>query len=263
MAKLEKRIARTIGKTIDAYGMIENGDRILACVSGGKDSLAMLWDLARRRRSFPFAYELEAFHLETDVCPSSSRENLHAFVRTLGVTLHLGYAEIMGRLQPGQKMSCYLCGTRRRIELVTFARERGFNKIALGHHLDDIIETFVMNLCYRGETSAMLPVIRYDRSPSITVIRPLAKVREDQIIRFVKEKGIEHVSCECAYGKTSKRKVVKAAIAELAKDNILVRYNIFASMHNSNPRFLPGEGLEGRSADDEKMSRSTHGTFTE
>lgn len=244
MAPLEKRISRTIGKAIYRYKMIEDGDRILAAVSGGKDSLTMLWDLARRKRSFPLDYELEAFHLSSDFCSCCAKKNLTDLVASWGVTLHTGFAAIMGRLKPGQKMNCYWCSTQRRIELIKFAREHNFNKIALGHHMDDIIETFIMNLCYRGEMSTMLPVIKYDKYPTISIIRPLAMVREEQIIQFASQREIDHVVCSCPYGKNSTRKTIKATIANLAKDNKLVRYNIFASMHNANPRYLMTENFE-------------------
>jgi tRNA 2-thiocytidine biosynthesis protein TtcA len=218
--------------------MIEQGDRILAAVSGGKDSLTMLYDLARRRRSFPIRYEVEAFHLSSDFCACCAKKSLVDLVTDWGVAFHAGYAAIMGRLKPGQKMNCYWCSTQRRIELIKFARAHGFNKIALGHHMDDIIETFIMNLCYKGEMSTMLPLITYDKYPAITIIRPLAMVREEQIIRFATQKKLDSVVCKCPYGKNSKRKIVKATIASLAHNNKLVRYNIFASMHNANPRYL-------------------------
>ncbi len=198
----------------------------------------MLYDLARRRKSFPIRYEIEAFHLNTDFCTCCSKLGLESLAAEWGVTLRTGYAGIMGRLKPGQKMNCYWCSTQRRIELIKYARANNFNKIALGHHLDDIIETFIMNLCYRGEMSAMLPVIRYDKYPMIAIIRPLAMVREEQILQFVNDKGITRAVCACPWGTNSTRKQVKAAIAGLAKDNKLVRYNIFASMHHSNPRYM-------------------------
>ncbi len=227
-----------MGKTIFRYRMIEEGDRILAAVSGGKDSLTMLYNFARLARSCPVPFEVEAFHLSSDFCACCAKKSLVDLVEGWGVKFHSGYAAIMGRLKPGQKMNCYWCSTQRRIELIKFARANGFNKIALGHHLDDIIETFVMNMCYKGEMSTMLPVIRYDKYPMITIIRPLAQVREEQIIQFAIEKELDNVVCKCPYGKNSKRKVVKSTIASLAQDNKLVRYNIFAAMHNVNERYL-------------------------
>jgi tRNA 2-thiocytidine biosynthesis protein TtcA len=250
MTKLEKRIARVMGKTIFQYRMIEEGDRVLAAVSGGKDSLTMLYNLARRKRSCPVPFEVEAFHLSSDFCACCAKKSLTDLVSEWGVPFHSGYAAIMGRLKPGQKMNCYWCSTQRRIELIKFARANGFNKIALGHHLDDIIETFMMNVCYKGEMSTMLPIITYDKYPSITIIRPLAQVREEQIIQFAIEKQLDNVVCKCPYGKNSKRKIMKATIGALAKDNKLVRYNMFAAMHNVNPRYLcaPVYGQDGTQA---------------
>ena len=134
-------------------------------------------------------------------------------------------------------MNCYWCSSQRRMELMKFAKENGFNKIALGHHLDDIIETLFMNMFYKGEMSTMLPMLKYDNY-DVTIIRPLAQVKESQIVKFAEEKGILNLTCSCVYGQNSKRKELKKSISEFIKNNDSIKYNIYKSMQNINLKYM-------------------------
>lgn len=241
MPSLEKIIAKKVAKAIYDFKMIENGDKILVAFSGGKDSLTLLHDLVRRQKGFPIKYELVAAHIMSDFCTSYTRDSLEETIKSFGIEYHIIDVAVMGRLKPGKKMNCYWCSTQRRMELMKLAEKLGCNKIALGHHLDDIVETFMMNICYKSEISTMLPVMTY-RKFSQTIIRPLAMVKEEYIIRLIDEMGLTGYVCKCEYGTKSKRLEVRAMIKEMARDNPIVRENMFKAMGNVRMEYLFDQG---------------------
>ena len=145
---------------------------------------------------------------------------------------------VIARLKPGHSMNCYWCSTQRRTELIQYAMAEGFNKIALGHHLDDIVETLMMNMLYKGQISGMLPNLRYKKYP-VSIIRPLALCEERQVIAFAMEKGFRSAACTCPYGRESKRREVRARIAELTGGSSQLKRNLFDSMSNVNDEYLP------------------------
>lgn len=238
MASYEQLISKRIGQAIYKYKMIRENDRIIVAVSGGKDSTTMLYDLNRRQKSFPIHYEIEAVHIKMDFCRNST--DLENLFKKWGVRYHIIEVPVLKRLKAGKKMNCYWCSTQRRIELLKMAEKLNCNKVAIGHHMDDIIETFFMNMCYKGELAAMLPVFTYHKFP-YTIIRPLALVYERFIARFAQQKNIGNITCTCPYGKNSKRLDVKKAISLLASREESVRYTIFKALHNVNMEYLnPG-----------------------
>jgi tRNA 2-thiocytidine biosynthesis protein TtcA len=243
MTAIEKKISKHIGKAIHKYRMIEEGDKILVAVSGGKDSCALLYDLIKRQRSFPIKYTVEAINIKTDFCTCCKNSNLIKFFEDLGATYHIVPVPILARLQPGKEMNCYWCSSQRRKELMEFARDNGFTKVALGHHLDDIAETLLMNIAYKGEISGMLPVMKYDKFNG-TVIRPLAMVQESWIITFAEQQKFDKLICNCPYGRKSKRIKVREAITQMAEDNHVVRENMLRSMHKVHTRYLLDDSHE-------------------
>lgn len=237
MPTVEKIIAKRVAKAIYDFKMIEEGDKILVAVSGGKDSLTLLHDLVRRQRSFPIKYELVAAHIQTDFCTCCKKGEIERTMQSFGVENHIVEVPILGRLKPGRKMNCYWCSTQRRMELLKLADSLGCNKVALGHHMDDIVETFFMNICYKSEVATMLPVMEY-RKFAQTVIRPLALVKEADIIKFAQTRGFSSLVCRCPYGRNSKRLEIRGMIKELAKTNVSVRENIFKAMANVKMEYL-------------------------
>ena len=136
-------------------------------------------------------------------------------------------------------MNCYWCSTQRRMELIRYAGENGYNKIALGHHMDDILETFFMNMIYKSELSTMLPKLKYDKYP-YTVIRPLAYVKESEIIDFSRKIGILDAAGTCSYGTTSHRLDVRRIIDEMAaQEGSHIKDNIFEAMSHPIHRYMP------------------------
>ena len=232
-----KLISKIIGKTIFKYKMIEENDRILVAVSGGKDSLTLLKDFIRRQKSFPIKFEFHAIHIKSDFCKCCDKKNLSEVFEEWGTLYTILDVNIIKRLKPGRQMNCYWCSMQRRIELMKFAKDNGYNKIALGHHLDDIIETLFMNICHKGEISSMLPVLQYDKYP-IKIIRPLSEVKEDLIKKYVVEQDFIIFPCACPYNMNSKRKEIRESIKAFTKGNDTIKYNIFKSINNVNMKYL-------------------------
>lgn len=232
-----KLISKIIGKTMFKYKMINEGDRILIAVSGGKDSMTLLHDFAKRIKSFPIKFEFEAIHIQTDFCTCCQKSKLEDQFIKLEIKYHIVDVGVLKRLKKDQKMNCYWCSSQRRMELIKFARDNNFNKIALGHHLDDIIETLFMNICYKGQISGMLPILALDKYP-ITIIRPLAQVKEIQIIKYAHETNLDRLVCKCPYGTNSKRKEIRKSLELFTKGDDSIKYNIFKSMENVHFRYL-------------------------
>lgn len=237
MADILTRVSRKTAKAILTFGMIEPEDRVLLALSGGKDSTTLAYHLARKQPSFPVPFEVEALHLHTEECTCGRHPEIWDLVRSWGITLHTHEYSIHKRLKPGRRMNCYWCATQRRTELLRFAEAHGFSRIALGHHQDDIIETFFMNMIFKGELSTMLPVMSYDRYPQV-VIRPLALVKEEEIIECAEELGIARISCACGHDTRSKRRDVRRHIEEICRGRPYVKDNILRSMANPLLRYL-------------------------
>ncbi len=237
MKNAETTIAKLAEVALRRYGMIEEGDRILIGASGGKDSTALAYDLASKCRWWPARFEILALRIETDVGEPQDLSALESLFGEWGVPYDKVFVPVRERIKAGEKMNCYWCSTQRRTELIRYALERGFTKIALGHHLDDIVETLLMNMLHKGEFSTMPPVVRYRKYP-LSVIRPLALCEERQVVAFAREKGFAGVTCTCGFDGASRRKEVRRKIAELTGGSSEQKRNLFASMSRVNEEYL-------------------------
>ena len=239
MSTFTRRIGRKIDKSIFGYGMIRPGDRILVGISGGKDSATLLHQLGMRQRGFSIPFTVEALHVRTEYAEIADRDRLVELCELAGVPLNEKEISVTGRLKEGRKMNCHWCSTQRRTELLRFAGEHGFQRIALGHHMDDILETFLMNITRKGEISTMLPCLRYDRYPQ-WVIRPLAWVTEAETDAYAREIGYEAVRCRCGYDELSHRKVIRKALeAIIEAEGEGARERMMHALHNVEPRYMP------------------------
>ncbi len=234
---LQKSISKRIGRAIFKYKLIKEDDKILVAVSGGKDSITLLDDLVHRQKGFPIKYKLSAVYLHPDFAPIDRIEIIKRYVHGLNVDFTVKNLPVLKRIKDNQKMNCFWCSTQRRIELMKVADELGCNKIALGHHLDDIAETMLMNICFNGETGGMLPCFHYDKFNK-TIIRPLAFVKESLITKYIKEINYEPFTCNCGYNQNSKRLVIREIIQKISDYEQNVRENILKSMHNINSDYL-------------------------
>ncbi len=211
-----EQVKKLVVKTVLERGLIQDGDRILIAVSGGKDSSVLAWALSQIRPALKINYELAGIHISTDFCACCKKSALAKRLEEWGVPFTDFFVPVIGRLKEGEKMNCYWCSTQRRTELLKYAVENGFNKIALGHHLDDIIETFFMNMCSKGELLAMPVLLKYRKYP-VSLIRPLALLEEKQIIACADELNILKAACTCPYGRNSKRRDIRSRIADFVE----------------------------------------------
>jgi len=233
-----KAINRSVGKALHEYDMISDGDKIAVGLSGGKDSMALLWILNERLSRIPVNYELYAIYIDPGFDGSFSND-LKAYCDQMGYHLRVEHTDhgIVAHSDQNKENPCFLCSRLRRKRLFEIADEYGCKKLALGHHKDDIIETLFLNMCYAGEISTMLPSQPLFKG-KFTVIRPLAYVNEEDIRRFAKKTGYPIFETPCPTGKTSKRKEIKTMLNQLYQTNPKIRGNIFRSMGHVKSEYL-------------------------
>jgi len=234
-------IEKLVAKAVLDYSMLAEGDRVLIGASGGKDSTALAWALSRRRRWNAPRFELEALRIAGDVpggiMEAEAASRLEAMYAEWGIPLATLEVPIVGRLKEGERMNCYWCSTQRRTELIRHALEKGFNKIALGHHLDDILATLLMNMTKKGEIATMPPRLKYDKYP-LEVIRPLALVEEESIRGFARDQGWLATTCTCAYGADGERKEYQRRLEVLCGGTAEGKRNLYRSMSNVKADYL-------------------------
>ncbi len=225
-------------RSVKRYRLIQEGDRIAVCISGGKDSmlLAKLIQLLHRHSEVAF----EAVYLIMD--PGYNPENrarVEANAKRLEIPYTLFESDIFEAVSTQDKNPCFLCARMRRGCLYGKAQALGCNKIALGHHFDDVIETTVMGMLYGGQLQAMPPKLRAKNFPGMELIRPLYTVREQDIIDWKNANGLEFIQCACRFTEqasreehTSKRQEVKRLLRTLHETNPVAEQNVFGSIHN-------------------------------
>ena len=241
MAYWEKEIRSLMGKAIHHYGLIQEGDRILVGVSGGKDSLTLLTLLSERAKRVPIHYELLAVHVDLGF-ETGGADMLKEFFEAKKIAYHIEPTRIaeLANGPDNRENPCFLCSWERRKRVFSLAERFGCNKVAFGHHKDDIIETLLLNIFYSAEISTMLPVQPLFHG-KITLIRPLALLEERKIERFAKEMGLPYFPCGCPASGRSKRRRVKELICALEKENCRVKGNIFRALSNIKLDYMLGK----------------------
>ena len=244
-SKLFRKIKRLTGKAVCDFNLIEEGDRIAVALSGGKDSYTLLHILGALQRRAPIDYELIVVNVDAGF-PGYQQEVIAHHVAEHGFTGRMEVTKcseiIDQKLRPGTSY-CAFCARLRRGVLYALADELGCNKIALGHHLDDLIETLLLNQFYAGRLAAMSPKLLADNGRH-TVIRPLAYVEESMIVDFSREQGFPIICCSCPVHGTvdQKRQRMKQLISQLAEENPDIRYSMLTALGNLQPRHLLGKG---------------------
>ncbi|MCR4794392.1 MAG: tRNA 2-thiocytidine biosynthesis protein TtcA [Ruminococcus sp.] len=238
--EFSKTIWSKFRKSIDEYKMIENGDRIAVCISGGKDSMLMAKCLMRLQKYSNISFDTEYIVMD----PGYAEENRSKIVENaelLGIPVKIMNTRIFESTEKAEKHPCFLCARLRRGWLYKTAQELGCNKIALGHHFDDVIETILMGMLYGSQIQTMMPKIHSENYENVQVIRPLYLVREADIISWAEYNSLHFIQCACRITKSegsSKRAEVKQLLKSLREVNPSVDMNIFRSVENVNLQTL-------------------------
>jgi len=254
--KLSKRLRRQVGQAIMDYNMITEGDRVMVCLSGGKDSYTMLDMLQQLQQKAPVRFELFAVNLDQKQ-PDFPEQVLPEYLRANGVPFHIIEQDtysVVKRVVPEGKTLCSLCSRLRRGALYSYAAEHGFTKIALGHHKDDIVATFFLNLFHGGKLAAMPPKLGSDDGRNV-VIRPLAYSRERDIAAYAQLRGFPIIPCNlCGSQEQLQRKQVRRMMDAWEKEHPARIEQVFAALTNvapsqlADPKLFDFAGLGGDAA---------------
>lgn len=250
---------RFIGACKD-YNLIEAGDVIAVCISGGKDSFLLAKCMQQLQQHSEVPFTLQFLCMDPGY-RAENRALIEQNASALGIPLHIFETDIFDTVADIQQSPCYLCARMRRGHLYKNAQALGCNKIALGHHFDDMIETGLMSMLWGAEVKTMLPKLRSTNYGGMELIRPLYLVREADIVAWVRYNGLRFLQCACRFTERAEaaaqaglgqqtahagaRKATKALIAEMRKQNPQADLNIFRSLHNVNLNMLPGWSKDG------------------
>ena len=240
MKYIIKEVNRLVGQAIHGYHLLDHGDRILAAVSGGVDSMLALWMLRQWRKKAPIGFEVLAVYLDMGF-GGNATEELSAAFSGMGVQYHVeetGYGAYAHGPENRGKSPCFICSMLRRKRIFELAHHFGCNKVAFGHNQDDLIETFFMNMIYSGELSTMVPRQEMFKG-LLTIIRPLALVNKERIERVAEELGMEPVPNPCPSAGRTKRAEVKEILQGIYASSPKARGNIMHALTNIRPEYLP------------------------
>ena len=248
--KFKKSVFTPFAKAINDFALIQEGDNICVCISGGKDSMIMakLFQELKRHNKFPFSVQ---FLCMDPGYNEYNRKIIEENAKLLGIPLQFFESDIFEAVFEIESSPCYVCARMRRGHLYSKAKELGCNKIALGHHFDDVIETVLMGMLYSGQCQAMMPKLHSTNFPGMELIRPLYYVREDDIKHWRDYNKLNFIQCACKFTETcstchtdgttsSKRLETKKLIAELKKTNPFIEKNIFRSTENVSKQTILG-----------------------
>ena len=249
-AQIEDSIVRGFRRTIwtkflkgiREYELIQEGDRICVCISGGKDSMLMAKCIQRLQKYSKIPFEAEYLVMDPGY-NAANRQRIEDNAARLGIPIRIFETQIFAAVDHVEKDPCYLCARMRRGHLYKNAQELGCNKIALGHHFDDVIETILMGMLYGSQIQTMMPKIHSENFKGMELIRPMYLVREDDILRWCAQNELEFIRCACRVTANtscdsggSKRAEIKALLRELCQVSPAIDMNIFRSVENVNLR---------------------------
>ncbi|CAM4169685.1 tRNA 2-thiocytidine(32) synthetase TtcA [Pseudoalteromonas byunsanensis] len=243
--KLQKRLRRNVGNAITDYGMIEDNDVVMACISGGKDSFAMLDILLQLQKVAPISFEVVAVNLDQKQ-PGFPEHILPEYFESLNIPYYIvdkdTYSVVKQKIPEG-KTTCGLCSRLRRGTLYSFAEKIGATKIALGHHMDDMVETLFLNMFHGARLKGMPPKLRSDDGRNV-VIRPLTYCRENDLINYAEHREFPIIPCNlCGSQENLQRQNIKSMLVEWDKKTPGRVENIFKAMQNVSPSQLADKEL--------------------
>ena len=252
--KFKKKIWSKFTKAVREYELVKEGDRIAVCISGGKDSMLMAKLFQELKRHNKFNFEVKFLVMDPGYSPEN-RKVIEENARKMKIPIQIFESNIFESVFEIEKSPCYICARMRRGYLYNFAQQMGCNKIALGHHYDDVIETILMGMLYSGQIQTMMPKLHSTNFEGMELIRPLYLVREDDIKAWRDYNDLHFIQCACKFTDTcttcnneenqSKRMEIKKLIAELKKTNPFVEGNIFKSVENVNLDTVVGYKAKG------------------
>ena len=241
--RFKKSIWSKFTKAINEYELVKEGDRVAVCISGGKDSMLMAKCFQELKLHNKFEFEVKFLVMDPGYSPENRRV-IEENARRLHIPITIFESDIFDSVYNVEKNPCYLCARMRRGHLYSYARELGCNKIALGHHYDDVIETILMGMLYGAQVQTMMPKLHSTNFEGMELIRPLYLVREDDIKAWRDYNGLHFIQCACKFTDTcttcnneenrSKRVEIKELIRTLKQRNPFVEGNIFKSVENVN-----------------------------
>lgn len=233
-------VKNKLAKAVNDYNMISDGDKILVAVSGGKDSLVLLESLASFRKFKTIDFEFEVIHINVeDVSYEVNRDYLTDLCESLGIKMNFVDTKA-GIEERGKKSACFVCSWKRRTKLFSYAHENGFNKLALGHHMDDALETLLINMTYHANISS-LPGTFSIFDGKLILIRPLILLTNKDTAEFANIKKYPKLKAECPFEDATRRKTARDLIKQLEVIHPKVRQNLFNSLTNIDFDHLPGE----------------------
>lgn len=252
--KFRKGIWNKFIEGVRNYNLVCEGDKIAVCMSGGKDSMLLAKLMQELKRHSDVSFELEFIVMDPGYSPEN-RKKIISNAELLRVPIRIYDTDIFASVENIEKSPCYICARMRRGYLYRFAQELGCNKIALGHHYSDVIETVLMGLIYGGQYQTMMPKLHSTNFPGMELIRPMYCIHEDDIIAWKNYNELDFLQCACRFTERladenavmySKRIEIKHLIKELKKNSPQVEANIFKSTHNVNLNTVIGYSHNGK-----------------
>lgn len=222
-------LIRKINRVFKEYKLIGDGDRVCVSVSGGKDSLSLLYLLLEHKRVYPGNFTVAAVHVVSDFNPhgEETREYLRSLFESLGIEYGFLETTVTRDIQGNERIpTCFWCSWNRRQAVFNYCVEKGYNKLAFGHHYDDVAETTLLNLVYHGNLETMLPVREFFDG-AFSVIRPLFYIREKDLVRYAEMAGFRTASCSCPNEDRGKRLMMKKLLRDLLKESHLLYHNLW------------------------------------
>lgn len=252
--KFRKKIWRMFAKAINTYDLVKEGDKIAVCISGGKDSMLMAKLFQELKLHNKFEFEVKFLVMDPGYSPEN-RKVIEENARKLNIPITIYESDIFESVYNVEKSPCYLCARMRRGYLYKFAKDMGCNKIALGHHYDDVIETILMGMLYSGQVQTMMPKLHSTNYEGMELIRPLYLIREQDIKSWCRYNDLHFIQCACKFTDTcttcnneenrSKRVEIKELIKTLKQVNPYVEGNIFKSVENVSLEVIVAYKIDG------------------
>ncbi|MCG8452994.1 MAG: hypothetical protein MI717_07425 [Spirochaetales bacterium] len=239
MTSAQKEVDKRMTRAIMEYGLIQHGDRVLIALSGGKDSLALAWNLAMKSKGFSIPFQACALHVDSGMGSPTHLQDLRCLMESWKLPLEILPHPIKNHQLQKDTPTCFGCARERRRILLDYAQREGYTKVALGHHMDDSLITLLMNMTWNAQLAAMPPLLKPEQSQAPSIIRPLILLQESVIERMVKQQNWPVDSCVCPWAGDSRRQEVAKVLQQLTGGSQRKLWNMWKSLNSIQPDRLP------------------------